>query len=808
MKTDRKRPQKEKKKKRIPTTVMESIPYRSVYKNGIIEDYDGRFSKTYRLKNTNFDVEEIEKQESMVLAYERFINCIDENMIGQLTIINRSVDQDQIKNGILMKPKNDGQNWMRSEWNEIFSSHLESGKNNLTKDKLFTISVAASDIMAATDILKRADRDVAKNVHRINHQETMPLTIDERMEILYDIYRCGSALPFMRRVEPLLENGQINLDLLASHGMSSKELFAPDSMEFKSSMFSLGDDLYGKTFLLDHLPTRLSTSILNDISNLACNMITSVTFVQMDQDKASELIKTRTNSMNAQINRMQSDAAKEGIYNTGVVSAELENARDQASELMSDVLKRNQKIFKVTVLITLLAHTQEELSSQIEMLKSIVIPHLCLLRSLNNQMETAFNTSLPLAQMQIEANRILTTEASAVFMPFDIQDLNQVDGIYYGVNPISGNMIRYNRKTGPNYGALVFGASGSGKSFNVKEEILQVYLNTDDRIIIVDPEGEYVKIGEQIGATIIDLSAEGKTRLNPLDMNIQTGKNAENPISLKCDSVETLIEAMLGGEGSISPIERSIIQRVVRSIYRGYYIHMQDMVKRGITCDKAAMPTLQDLYAEMCKQKEPQAQYMATAIESYCVGNYALFAERTNIDTDNRVIIYLTNKLAGGMKEVGMHVCMDDTWNHVIDNSSKGYYTRIYIDEFHLYTKTRTSAAYMGDFYRRMRKFKGMPMAISQSVSDTFINTEAEAILKNSSFIVMMNQSPLDRDILQRMFNISTQMLEYITDQPPGSGLIYNGNVLVPMENEFPENTRLYSLMESESQNKSEKLHN
>lgn len=101
--------------------------------------------------------------------------------------------------------------------------------------------------------------------------------------------------------------------------MSSKELFAPDSMEFKSSMFSLGDDLYGKTFLLDHLPTRLSTSILNDISNLACNMITSVTFVQMDQDKASELIKTRTNSMNAQINRMQSDAAKEGIYNTGVV---------------------------------------------------------------------------------------------------------------------------------------------------------------------------------------------------------------------------------------------------------------------------------------------------------------------------------------------------------------------------------------------------------------------------------------------------------------------------------------------------------
>ena len=280
-------------------------------------------------------------------------------------------------------------------------------------------------------------------------------------------------------------------------------------------------------------------------------------------------------------------------------------------------------------------------------------------------------------------------------------------------------------------------------------------------------------------------------------MDMQYGGEGENPIPMKCDSIETLIESMIGGADSLSPVEKSIIQRVGRRIYTGYYNHMKDIVKTGITCDKAAMPTLQDFYSELTKQPEPQAQYLATAIESYCVGNYSIFAERTNVDTDNRMIIFNLAELSSGMKELAMHVCMNDAWNHIIQNGMKGIYTRLYIDEFHLFTKTRTSAAFMKNIYKRARKYRGMPTALTQNIGDMQTNEESLAIINNSKFIILMNQQPMDRNILQEMYNISDQLIEYITDQLPGTGLIYNGNTMIPMENEFDPHTKMFALMES-----------
>lgn len=796
-------PSKVKKPSRIPKDVMESIPYRSIYPNGIIQDYDGRFSKSYRLTDTNFDTENEDKQEDLVLMYEKVINSIDEDMIGQLTIINRSIDQDMVRNSILMKPKSDGLNNLRAEWNDLFLSQINHGKNNLSKEKLFTISVEADNILTADDILKRVDRTMSRNIRKITHQETNPLTIEERLAVLYDIYNYNEEFPFVRRIEPVLENGKIDWKKLGQHGIPSKELIAPDSMSFLATGFRFsGDpenknDCFCKTFFLDHMPTQLSTNLLNDISDLACNMITSVTFIQMDQDKAMSLIKNQLMGMNAQINRQQAAAAKDGISNGGVVSSELENARDQAAELMGDVIKRNQKVFKTTCMITIMASSKEELAQHTATLKSIVSGHLCHLRSMNNQMEKAFNTTLPLAQMQVEVDRILTTEAASVFMPFSVQDMNQLDGIYYGINPISGNMIRYNRKRGSNYNALVLGTPGSGKSFIVKEEIMQRFLNTDDYIIIIDPEGEYIKLGEQFGATIVDISLDGKNHINPLDMDMQFGGQGENPIPMKCDSIETLVESMVGGSEFISPAAKSIIHRVGRKIYQGYLDHMKTMAKEGISCDKAAMPTLQDFYMELSRQNDYQAQSLATAIESYCVGNLAIFAERTNVDTDNRMIIYNVHDMSSGMKELAMHVCMNDAWNHIINNGMHNINTALYVDEFHLFTKTRTSAAFMKNIYKRARKWHGMPVAITQNIADMLVNDEAAAIITNCSFIIMMNQSSMDRATLQNMYQISDQLLEYITDQPAGSGLIYNGNTIIPMENEIDPNTKMFALMDS-----------
>lgn len=785
-------------RQRIPKNVMESIPYASVYPNGIIEDYDGRFSKSYSLKDTNFDMEEEDTQESLVLAYEKLLNLIDTNMVGQLTIINRSIDSDVIRNSILMKPANDNHNDLRAEWNDLLLDRLSQGRNNIHKDKIFTVSVAAEDIRQANDILRRMDNNVNRLVRRINRQETAPMTIEDRLNLLYDIYNPNAAISFPKKMSGLYDDtGKLRFNLLHKHGISSKELIAPDSFDFYRNQFKLGEGVYCKTFYLDHLPTQMSTSILNDLTDLPCNMIASVTFIQMDQDKAMQLIKNQTSGMNMQIANAEKEAAKAGVVAAGIISQELENARDQAQELMADVMKRNQKIFKVTVLVTLMAESEEELNRQVSMLRTVATGSLCQLRAMANQEENAFNTTLPLAQMNVMIDRILTTEAASVFIPFNVQDLNQIDGIWYGTNPISGNMIRYNRKNGANYNGLVLGASGSGKSFIIKEEIQQVFLDTNDTIIIIDPEGEYVDLVRELGGEVIRISLDGKTHINPLDMDMQFGGAGENPIPMKCDEIETLIESMVGGQDILSITEKSIIHRVGRRIYIGYYNHMKDLVKQGISIDRDAMPTLQDFYDTMTKQPEPAAQSIATAIEAFCVGNYNIFSERTNVNTSNRLVAYDLSAMPAGLKELGMHVCMSDSWNKMIHNGQKGIYTRLYVDEFHLFTKTRTSAAFMKNIYKRARKWRGMPTAITQNVSDMFVNEEAQALLNNCSFLVLMNQSPVDRQILSEMLSISSNLLEHITDQPFGNGLIYNGSTIVPFENDFPVDTKAYKLMDS-----------
>lgn len=797
---------KAKKNSHIPKDTFESIPYRSVYPNGIIESYDGRFSRSYSIPQANFDTEEEEDQERIFLEYEKVINSFGEGIIGQITVVNRSVDQDIVRNNILMRPSSDGFNDLREEWNDLLLGDMTGGKNNVSKNITINVSFDSRDIIDANDAIRRMDRTMAKNIRKVTHKDPEPVSIKDRLSLLYDIYNADSKLTFDKKATGYIDKyGNLDLKALARQGIYTKYLISPDSFTFNKSFFQCGEDVWGRAFYLDHLPSQLPTSLLDDLSNIPCNMIESITFIPINAAEASNMMKNRLREMNAQISRTQADAAKEGITNAGVVSAELQNAADQAKDLMSDVMKRDQRLFKVIALLVVLAPTKEELERQSKNLKSIVNGHLCQLRTLKGQQEQAFNTALPLAGQYIDqVDRILTTEGASVFIPFSVQDLNQMDGMYYGVNPISGNMIRYNKKNGSNYNSLVLGASGSGKSFLVKEELTQKFLTTDESIIVIDPEGEYASIGRELGGTVVEVSDNSKNHINPLDMDIQYSGQGENPIPMKCAEIETLIESMLGGGLMISPVAKSLIHRVGQIMYRGYYNHMKDMVKVGITCDREASPTLQDFFDLLTKQPEPEAQDLAASIETFCVGNYDFFAHRTNVELSNRLVVYDISKMTPGLKEPAMHVCMSDAWNTTIRNARKGLWTDLYIDEFHLFTKTKSSASFMKDIYKRARKWHGMPTAITQNVSDLFVNDEATALLSNSSFIIMMNQQPLDRATLGDMFHISPALLDFITDQPFGNGLIYNGTTIVPFENEFPKDTRMYELMDSNKKKEEE----
>lgn len=784
--------QVKKKAVNIPKNVQESIPYKSVYPNGIIEDRNGYFSKSYVIEDANFQTESEDKRTAMFLDYEKLLNSVTPGMRGQLTIFNRTIDPDTVRNNILMKPKDDGLNDLRDEWNNMFLDKMSRGRNNLKKDKIFTVSVKEEDIYTANNTFRNVDIDVNNCLKRISKATTNPMTIEERLRLLYDIYNFSADFPFDKKIAPISNDGKLDFKKMAQYGMTTKDLIGPDSMDFAPSHFKIGEQ-FGAAFFIDHLPSTMSTSILDDISNISCNMLLSVTYVPMDQSVAIKMIRNQKTAVEAQAHTIRSQSG--GL---AALPSELEQAINDTGELISDVLSRDQKIFKVTVLCVIFAETQNELRMHEMNLKSIVNTHLCQLRKLTNQEERGLNTALPFAEMHVGLDRILTTEAASVFIPYTVQELYQEHGVYYGLNAVSKNMIRYDRCNGANYNGLIIGQSGSGKSFITKMEIQQKLLNTDHKVIIIDPEGEYRNLGKKFNATTIKIDSSGKACVNPLDMDMQYAGEGENPIAMKSGYITSLIETMLDNS-ALSPIEKNVIQRVTRTIYQRYFLHMKDKINNeGITCDKDAMPTLADLYEELMRQKEPSAQALATAIESYCVGAYDTFAHRTNVNTESRLIIYDVKDMPGGMKNLAMQVCANDGWNHMIENGKKGQFTDFYIDEFHLFTKTQSSAAFMKDLFKRARKWKGSPTAITQNIGDLLVNDDAAALVNNCTFVIMMNQSPMDRSVLSEMYQISSALQDYITDKGPGVGLIYNGKTIIPFENSFDDkNATAFKIMDS-----------
>ena len=326
----------------------------------------------------------------------------------------------------------------------------------------------------------------------------------------------------------------------------------------------------------------------------------------------------------------------------------------------------------------------------------------------------------------------------------------------------------------------------SGKSFSAKREILNVFLLTDDSIIIADPENEYGPLVKRFGeqGQVIDLSPTSTNYINPLDINLDYSDD-ENPVTLKSDFILSLCDLVLGGKDGLTPIEKTIIDRCTRLVYRDY---LQNPLPEN-------MPILGDLYNLLREQAEPEAQNIATALEIYVNGSLNIFNHRSNVDMDShRVLCFQLKSLGKALKEIGLLIMQDAVWNRVTANREKHKTTWFYIDEFHLLLKGQTGA-FSTEIWKRFRKWGGIPSGLTQNVKDLLASREIENILENSDFIYMLNQAQGDRQILSQKLGISPTQLSYVTHSGPGEGLLFFGDIIIPFVDHFPKDTSLYKLM-------------
>ena len=390
---------------------------------------------------------------------------------------------------------------------------------------------------------------------------------------------------------------------------------------------------------------------------------------------------------------------------------------------------------------------------------------------------------VPFGTRKIDAFRTLTTESLAALMPFRVQEINQVNGIYYGQNVISKKMIIIDRESLINGNSYILGVSGSGKSFVGKGEIIYKILNSNADVIMIDPEREYGRLVAALGGEVIDISATSKNHINALDMSKGYG-DGEDPLITKAEYLMTLCQQLLGGS-DIDPQMHSIIDRCTARVYRSYLQNNYE----------GPVPTLVEFREELLKQKEPLAHELALALELFTNGSLNTFAKKTNVDTDNRIICYDILDLGKQLMPVGMLVILESILNRIIKNRMEGRKTYIFIDEIYLLFQQEYCANFLSVLWKRVRKYGAYATGITQNVDDLLQSHTARTMLANSEFLIILNQASTDRIKLAELLNISDTQLSYITNVDVGSGLIKVGSALVPFSNKFPKDTMLYKLM-------------
>ena len=709
----------DKEKFKVPRSVQQAIPIRKIWPDGIFQ-VESKYSRTFRFTDINYSIASKADKTEMFLDYSELLNALDSGCTAKITLNNRKINKEEFEQSLLIPMKGDGLDEYRKEYNDMLLSKISGTNNSIYQERYLTVSVHKKNIDEARTYFARVGTDIITHLAKLSSIGE-ELDAEQRLQIFRDFFKADvpQSFPF-------------DMKAFAKKGHSFKDWICPDTMEFHNDHFKLGEQ-YGRVLFMEDYASYVKDEMISELCSLGRNLMLSIDIIPVPTDEAVREIQNRLLGVETNVTNWQRRQNANNNF-SAVVPYDMELQRKETKEMLDDLTTRDQRMMFGILTMVHMADSKKQLDSDTETLYSIARKHLCQMATLKWQQADGLNTVLPYGLRKIDAVRTLTTESTAVLIPFHTQEIMQPGGIYYGQNAVSKNMLVADRRKLLNGNSFRLGVSGSGKSFSAKEEIVDLALSTEDDILILDPESEFTSLVEALNGEVIRISATSDTHLN-----------------------------------------------VYRDYMRGGY--------------QGQVPTLKDLYRQLMLQPEEEARGLALSSELFINGSLNTFAQETNVNTKSRIIDYDIRELGEQLMPLGMLVTLDSIFNRVIQNWKKGKTTWIFADEFYLLFRYEYSADFFYRLYKRIRKYSGFVTGLTQNVEELLKSDTARLMLANSEFLILLNQATTDRDELAALLNISDNQLSYITNVGAGHGLIRCSGNLVPFENSFPRNTKLYRLM-------------
>lgn len=767
---------KRKTKKTLLPTTQDTIRFKNIYEDGIMNIDKDWYSNTFKLGDVEYITARQEDKISIIDSYADALNLLEGGSNFQLLVMNKRVTKEKL-DSVKYQLQDDSYDAYREEYNRLIENRFRNNSKAFEVNKYITIAIEGVE----TEQARRQLSDISKDL--TSHFSEMDITFQKL-----------NGVERLALFNELLNDEQFNYNFsdIEESNISEKSFIAPQTIDINENYLQINDK-FTKIMYIKTFPKSLGDKLIKNLTNLSFEIIISLNLnLYEDEEISKEIDDVETKAL-INLVKSQKKASKDGIF----LSEEFIGAgRDKINTKLTRKWKEeiedyDQKIFKGFFAVYLKADSLEQLKDYESQVRRAGNKLGVKFDDIHYYQEEALNTILPIGDnfvdSQRKVSRRMTTSNVATQVPFTQVDVisHSPKAMYYGQNQLSNNMITIDRKRDLLTGSgVITGVSGSGKSMAVKiNEIIPNLLRyPDDEIIIVDPENEYGDIGHKFNAQVIDLSIGSDTYINVLDLpderkldEIDRRKVIENKSNLITTFFEDILE-------DLTDKQITIIDRVTRQVYKFF-----------------KNPTLKEWHKVLVNQPEMEAQELALQVEIYTIGSQSLFSNRTNVNLENKFIVFNLNNLSGKLKPLALSVIQDFIWNKVVKNRGKRD-SWLYFDELQLYFRTQKQATFFTELYSRVRKYGAIPTGITQNVETINNIEEGRKLLSNSEFMVILKQKKNDIAVWKEIISLTEEQIKYIASpKAKGTGIIYAGGVVVPFENPIPKESKLFKLVETDA---------
>ena len=511
-----------------------------MFEDGICEIEPGLYSRTFKFSDINYQTARRDEQVDLFTRYCEALNYCDPTMHIQISIVNRRIDKDAFKED-MFSPMIEGQeklNHYRKELNGMLAQKALEGQNSILREKYITFSTAATSYETAIPGLARLETDLMGHFKALGC-EVQPQSGIQRLELIHSLFRPEERFDF-------------EYDQLLESSLNTKSCIAPNSFDFTSKdTFTFGSH-YGQVLFLRELPAELSDKLISELSDLPIDMNITLHITNEDQGKALELVRRQIAFMEMEATGKQDQAVQKGRNAEIAIPMETRRSYEEATKLLDLLENKNQRMFKVTMLVYTYADDEETLQDNAFQIMATARKNNVKIDKLDLRQREGINSIMPVGKNHVNIERTLTTASTAIFVPFTTMELYQKGGMYYGLNALSRNLIFFNRYSLKAPNGVILGTPGSGKSFAAKREMINVLLNDPNaEVLIIDPEREYTPLAQGFDGEVVHISAGSKCFINPMDCSMDYADD-EEPLQLKAEFILTICELLVGGKQGLT----------------------------------------------------------------------------------------------------------------------------------------------------------------------------------------------------------------------------------------------------------------